>query len=451
MRFIRVFLWVLVGAMTLQGILQADEYGSAPSMMGGMGLTMSVWRESLWASAKSLFGAGASYVPLPRALVVAALGETARHPGLETLPQLKQVLVAHRRTWKAFRDEEVEWMLAHANLVGSLVTERRDLWVGWRSAATAAATTAAVAAANQCWIPRAGRCAQKRMTATNLEAEAARLGRIADLWDRILAMDPTVSIVEWWNITYGGNGTLVEGIENFHRRLTLLHDIDTPTNPRITALKLEAALISGNLGLPAAEHDTTLELLVEGLLVRDLWAACLAHVRAREGRIQELMIAAGVQDMFNAHDRVLNASLRVLQTQEHRDIVQNWFSEMMGYAWWLGDDVPAIVRRCVAQEAGDCRRIGPTEIVTLSDQMSERSRILEDWTRRLFIGMWNALPAVFVLLAVELMVLCMPRVPFGRGGATQQIYEIVEMPPRGRLVEGVDSRKLPRMRRLRGY
>lgn len=442
MRFIRVFLWVLVGAMTLQGILQADEYGSAPSMMGGVGLTMSVWRESLWAGAKSLFGAASSHVPLPRALVVAALAETARHPGLETLPQLKQVLVTHRRTWKAFRDMEVDWMLTHANLVGALVSERRDLWILWRFAATEAAAAVEAAKADQCWVQRSSRCIQKKMTAAQLEADATRLMTAANTWDQILAMDPSVSIVEWWNATYMNESMLLlEEVAGFHNRLRLLHDIDKPSNTRILVMQTEAAVISGNLGLRT--QDTTLEMLVGSLLMRDLWSSCLAHVRAREGRIQELMIAAGVQDMFNAHDRVMNASLRVLHSQDHRDAVQNWFGEMLGYAWWLGDDVPAIVRRCVAQEAGDCRRIGPTEIVTLSDQMSERSRILEDWTRRLFIGMWNALPAVFVLFAVELMVLCLP---LGRRSGSQEIYEIVEVPARGQLVEGVDSRRLARKR-----
>ena len=447
MRFIRVFLWVLIGAMTLQGILHADEYGSAPSMMGGMALTMSVWQEFVWAGAKGLFSRGTvSHVPLPRALVVAALQETTRHPGLETLPQLKQVLAAHRRTWKAFRDEEVEWMLEHADLVGALVSERRDIWAGWRGAASASAAAVEAAKADQCWVQRAGRCAKKMMTAAQLEAEAVRLATVANTWDQILAMDPAVSITEWWGAMYGNeSAAFVESVTEFHRRLQPLHDIDTPSNPRLLVLQTEASAISGNLGLPI--QDTTLEMLVESLLVRDLWTACLAHVRAREGRIQELMIAAGVQDMFNALDRVLNASLRVVGGDQ-KEVVQMWFGEMMGYAWWLGDDVPAIVRRCVSQEAGDCARIGPTEIVSLSDQIHERSRILEDWTRRLFIGMWNALPAVVVLFAVELIVMCMPRFQFRREAAAE-VYEIMEVQPRMRLSEGPDSRKLTRVRLLR--
>ena len=37
--------------------------------------------------------------------------------------------------------------------------------------------------------------------------------------------------------------------------------------------------------------------------------------------------------------------------------------------------------------------------------MDEQSRIVADWTRRLFIGMWNALPAVGLLFVVETVVL----------------------------------------------
>jgi hypothetical protein len=444
MRFIRVFLWVLIGAMTLQGILHADEYGSAPSMMGGVALTMSVWRDTVWAGAKSLFGGGdgMTSVQIPRTLVVAALQETARHPGIETLPQLKQVLATHRRTWKVFRDAEVEWMLQHADLIGALMSERQDLWSAVREAAVTAVAVMEAAKADQCWVQWNGRCTQNMMTATETEREAVRLATVAETWNQILVMDPTVSIVKWWNVTYA-TGSLIEEVTTFHGRLRLLHDIDAPSNVRIAALQFEASIISRNLNMSI--HDMTIEMLVESLLLRDLWSACLEHVRAREGRIQELMIAAGIQDMFNAHERVMNASLRIVGA-EQKEMVQNWFGEMMGYAWWLGDDVPAIVRRCVGQEAGDCARIGPTEIVALSDQMYERSRILEDWTRRLFIGMWNALPAVVVLFAVELVVICMPK---GRQNIVD-VYESIEVQRmRPRLAEGVDSRKLPRMQRLR--
>jgi len=89
--------------------------------------------------------------------------------------------------------------------------------------------------------------------------------------------------------------------------------------------------------------------------------------------------------------------------------VEDWFGEMASYAWWLPDEVAGIIRRCIGQEGGDCSRIGPTEIQTLMVQYVERNRILEDWTRRLFIGMWNAMPIIGILFILEIIVLVLPQ------------------------------------------
>jgi hypothetical protein len=121
------------------------------------------------------------------------------------------------------------------------------------------------------------------------------------------------------------------------------------------------------------------------------------------------MITAGVNELTLVNERVLNASLLTVSGATERATVQNWFAEMSSYAWWLPDDIVSLVRRCIAQEAGDCTRIGPTEITAISVQIGEQSKIVEDWVRRIFIGMWNAMPALAVLLAVELIVICMPK------------------------------------------
>jgi hypothetical protein len=151
------------------------------------------------------------------------------------------------------------------------------------------------------------------------------------------------------------------------------------------------------------------------LLQGEVWAGCLEHIRLREGRVRELMMVAGIQDMLNAHERVLNATLRVVGTADEKRLVHNWFGEMSGYAWFLPDDLPSLVRRCVGQDSGDCTRIGPTEIVDLTEKAAEGSKIVADWTRRLFIGMWNALPIVVVLFVLELVVLCL-ELRFGFSG-----------------------------------
>jgi hypothetical protein len=158
------------------------------------------------------------------------------------------------------------------------------------------------------------------------------------------------------------------------------------------------------------------------LLEGDVWAAAMEHVRARETRVRELMIAAGVQELWAVHEQILTASLKTLgeSNTENRKLAEDWFGEIASYAWWLPDEVPGIVRRCIGQEGGDCSRIGPTEIQALLVQQREQSRILEDWTRRIFIGMWNAMPVIGLLFALELIVLILPQ---------KRVLHVWEEPP----------------------
>lgn len=454
MKLIRAFLWTLVLCMTLQGFLHADDYGAAIGLLGGVSLTLSVWRESLAAGVRSLWSSAPTTVGLPRALVVAALEETGRHPGLHTLPPLRRAQMEYKRSWDAFRDAEVGWMLGHARLVGGVAAQAEYLWAPWAALANESATVAARAEGGRCWVKKGSEKCQAIDRAVTVAKTSAAVAAAADAaWDRVLSMDPTISVSEWWRAhgaaTSGGRDGATEVAEMsaaFIDSLRELHDVEWPSDPRVSIALRFARSIGSNV------TDPWLARLVTSLSIRDVWAACLEHVRQRESRVQMLMVAAGVQDMFNAHDRILNASLKVVAAgpAEHRVQVQQWFGEMLGYAWWLGDDVPAIVRRCVGQEAGDCRRIGPTEITSLSDQMYERSQILEDWSRRLFIGMWNALPALAILFLVEVAGLCLSY-RFGRGGSQGneiQVVEMVEVPKR--LTTSVDSRKMRRVRRLRG-
>ena len=131
MFYIRLFLWSLVAAMTLQGWLHADEYGSAATLVGGVTMTMSVWSESFVASVKGLLSSAPKFVGLPRALVSAALQESARHPIIKTLPRLKSTLESHQKVWNLFRDEHVTWSLGHMDLIGGLYTEAAHLWNFW--------------------------------------------------------------------------------------------------------------------------------------------------------------------------------------------------------------------------------------------------------------------------------------------------------------------------------
>lgn len=398
MKFIRIFLWVLVFSMTLQGYLHADEYGTTTSLIGGISLSMSIWKESLLSSVQALWTTPA-HVPLPRAFVIAAIRETVRHPGLHTLPSLRRGLAEHRGRWEAFRDMEVRWMLRHTDLIGAVSTEGRDVWDFWEHERAKAATVVEENRKPYCRVLPSKRCAERGRLIAEAESRIENATRAAAAWARVLQMDAGVELLSWW-ADIGAVGAIEDDVIAFHRRLQSLHDVSWPADPRLRELGEERRRIAN------AAEGIWIQRLVESLLERDTWFACLEHLRLKESRIHELMVAAGVQDMINAHERTLNASLRVA---ENAQMVHDWFAEAYGYAWWLGDDIPAIVRRCSKQSVGDCTRIGPTEIISLSAQYDERVRIIEDWTRRVFLGLWNALPALGLLFILELIVLIIPQ------------------------------------------
>lgn len=436
MKLIRSFLWGLVATMTLQGILNADEYGSAAGFFGGMSLTMTVWSESIGTGWRSMFGSSSAHVSLPRAVVMAALRETARHPQIQNVPALQAAIRTHEQLWAAIRDREVTWMLRHARIVGGVVVDPvgRTLWshLGSRVGELTAGLAAAEATVCTVSMGRTG-C----QTATE---EVARLSRALTqaqaaqaAWTSVMDLEYDVDVAAWWNATQGSGSSLVAG---FQHEMAYLHDIDTIYDVRLASLLKRANMTATSV----SDGDMWLEQLVGSLLEGLLWRSCGSHVRIREGRIRELMILAGIQDMYNAHERVLNVSLRSVNTEGERKLVGDWFMEMGGHAWWLGDDLPEVVRRCVNQEAGDCVRVGPTEIAALSAQLGEQARIVKDWSRRIFIGMWNAMPAIFMLFVMELIVLCIPKGPLILTDRVQKEQ-----------VDVVPVRPVRRSRRLKKY
>ena len=412
MLLIRGFLWFLVAVMTLQGFLHADEYGTATSMLGGVSMTMAIMKESLGATTRSLFSSTPAFVPLPRVIVQAALKETALHPGIQVVPKLQQTLKLHQRTWDIFRDKEVTWMLRHADLVGGILSdpEARQLWTAWdqtlnysQAALNASRATVCIVRAMDPTV-----CDAKLAEVARFEAKVRRAQVAVDQWSKILYLHragPTGQARTWWSAIFPTANTNYH-FSQFATAVARLHDIDKPTDRR---LKNVTGLITETTTWLARGKSPWLYRLLESLLVGELWAGCLEHVRLREGRVRDLMMLAGIQDMESAHERMLNASLRVVTTEMDKRMVQDWFGEMSGYAWWVSDDLPSLVRRCVGQEAGDCTRIGPTEIVTLNAKIAERERIIGNWTRRIYIGMWNAMPIIGILFVLELVLLCVHR------------------------------------------
>ncbi len=388
--------------MTLQGFLHADEYGSAASLVGGVTLTFSVWGEGIAAAARSLFQRP-SYVPLPRALVMVALQESARRPGgLGYVPRLRQALQEQQRVWAAFREREVDWMLAHADIVGGLTTvpEGRSLWTPAFDALAVTNLRLENATAARCTVttmfPGCAEAEEEWMAATAAQQNASA---VVDAWRPVLHMElPPMGMRTWLQITQ--DGPYMDWSVSYDH----LYDVEYTTDARIlTVLNTQIMFVKSQVtGQPLRSR------LLISLLEGELWTACLEHVRLREGRVRELMIGAGVQELFQVHERILNASLRSVDATKHQ-LVYDWFGEMAAYAWWLSEEMPAIVRRCVGQEGGDCVRIGPTEIAALRSQADERARIVDDWSRRVLIGMWNALPALSLLILLEVLTMCLDR------------------------------------------
>ena len=406
MFYIRLFLWGLVAAMTLQGVFHADEYGTAATLVGGVTMTMSVWSESFMASIKGFLSTEAKFIGLPRALCVAAIQESARHPIIKTLPRLKSTLDGHQKVWNAFRDAHVTWSLGHMDLIGGLQTEGSYVWNFWSSLQNVTEVALNATIKDRCLMKSATRsCVGIEERIVALEVQMAAQQRAEAAWTSVLGFYDSGAWhngERWWTATQ--NESLTEAFAFFQSRLRTLHNVTEVDDERIVEI-LESLPISLNVSL-----DRWLERLLASLLTGDVWAAAMDHVRARETRVRELMIAAGIQELWATHERTLAASMKALaEGDAKRRLVEDWFGEMASYAWWLPDEVPGIVRRCIGQEGGDCSRIGPTEIQSLSAQHMEKNRILEDWTRRVFIGMWNAMPVIALLFLLEIIVLILPQ------------------------------------------
>jgi hypothetical protein len=132
----------------------------------------------------------------------------------------------------------------------------------------------------------------KEVAQLELAAEADRKGR--DAWDSIIRMESGWSVASWWTATQSGPLNL----SAFDARLGLLHDVNDPWDERLNSLK--------ELALEAAEGASTnrwLSRLTASLLVGEIWDACLHHVRRREFRVRDMMVRAGVQELWTAHER----------------------------------------------------------------------------------------------------------------------------------------------------
>jgi hypothetical protein len=301
----------------------------------------------------------------------------------------------------------MDWMLVHADLVGGLLSDpdARLLWTPYQTKKGQAEAALLEAKKRLCSVFVTAACKAAALSVQRLIEEIRWLTKVNEQWDRVLSLSHLASASHLETALTHGNSSCI--FSPFSDALSRLHNVTDPDDERVAALRQLASNISWSL--TESGGNSWYRRLLESLLVTEIWEGCLDHIRQRERRVRDLMIVAGVQDLMNTNERILNASLLTVASATDKKKVQDWFGEMSAYAWWLPEDVPSLVRRCAGQEAGDCTRIGPTEITALSAQIGERSKIVEDWTRRIFIGMWNAMPAVCLLFVVELIILCMPK------------------------------------------
>jgi hypothetical protein len=328
-------------------------------------------------------------------------------------------------------------MLEHADLVGGLLSDPDavTLWNVWPRRVSATESALENAKTKLCAVSMFHQksCREAAANVNRLKHQLLVQKNVVAEWDRVLTLSRWASasglveaIGSAKKVTAGGtepaeagamgeknNRTFVE----FEQGIARLHDVTEPNDERLFELIEQSHSIAWNLTVE--NGNPWMPRLLESLLITQAWNGCLEHVLQRESRVRRLMISAGVQELFNVHERIMNASLVITSNAAEVRLIQDWFGEMAGYAWWLPEDVPSLARRCIGQEAGDCSRIGPTEIVALSSQIAERSRIVEDWVRCIFIGMWNAMPAIGLLFGVELVILCI----------SKRAYMPLQLPP----------------------
>lgn len=243
MNVIRGFLWTLVAVMSLHGFLQADEYGSAMTILGGVSMTMTIWQERMGATSRSWFYAKPAFIGLPRALVQAAIKETALHPGIQMVPKLTATLKVHRHTWDLFREEEINWLLRHADLIGAVQSDpdATALWTPWAQRLNHSQFALQQAQKEVCSISalRPDACAQAATDVAIYKRRVEFMTKAFAAWTDVLHIYRRYSAQQWLtDILIPVN---VSAFEAIYTSLSRLHDVVTPRDPNVAAILATAA------------------------------------------------------------------------------------------------------------------------------------------------------------------------------------------------------------------
>ena len=334
----------------------------------GISLTVSIWTEMVGERLRTLLWAPPSYVRVPRALVSAALRNKQSQS-----PSMRAAIRDEQAVWDAFSEAHLEWRLRHLRVLESpALAATRDRWVDRYVAAERELDVATVAL---CRVTIGRDCAAAKQRHADLADTVGHLRRLADVWRALLRGEE----VSARDLT-----TETAKLTEFYGNLTRFHDVRSRQDVRVVTALTWAA---------TGPRPPVVASLLEG----EVWRACLEHTGVRQQRLMELALATG----FGDHERAMNASLLGITGDKEQMLVREWFGEIAGYGWVLSAtdaEVPAIVRRCVTQEAGECRRITPVEIVAMEQHMV--------WSSRLIAGMWSAMPVILLLFVIELASVC---------------------------------------------
>jgi len=400
MFLIRVFLWALVGAITLQGWLHADDYsfGSPISSTShlNLGTSVSIWQEILVTGLTSLLWKPTNN-GLPRCIVRSLIKETARHPELKTAPALQEALSIHERVMTEFRQTEMAWLLQHVDIVTMVANEKQSMIATWAERVDTVEKQLASEKKKFC-MTQSSECRIQREYLEN-EKQIAERGR--QLWKQVLSIEETgISVTEF--IESSQEICIVASWkEAWQKALAELHRVTDWNDSRLWQMQRQAMEMVTSLLWP----DVIIIRLIDSLFQGEIWGACRQHLQRREMRLRGLASSVGLANLHAAQEKEMNASLRLVSGANEEMTVRTWFAEIAVNGWWPGADIPGLVRRCLSIETGECVRVGSTEIAALSAQHGESLRLADDWSRRLFIGMWNALPALAVIMIVEVVCL----------------------------------------------
>ena len=343
----------MVLILCIQGYM-SDHYGS-------IGLTLSILKSRL-----TIY----HDIAIPRAFVMAAIRETIKHPTVVQVPVIQRRLDMIQKILAELRISELTWHLKFNDMVASLVLEKP-----WFSALQRMNLAKARLDNATCWIP--SMC--QKLNDNYLRAKA-------NPWLSIMEYRPVPA--RYW----------LKPVDStvFYEKLKTLHNVTIQDRRIKTMLEW------------IGQFTPFVRTLMEG----DLWSALIDHVVHQDFRVRALLDKAGLLEVQQVHERIYN-----LSAQTESKIIQPWFDEAAALSWWLPDTIPAIVRRCISSQTGDCTRIGSVEIEFLQNRLSDHWSLV-------IIGLWNGLPMVLVLFVMELIIGCLPSARMFSGPASSSTLSI---------------------------